>query len=96
MRIPLTRGHRTDPAARPADLDTELLLDAARLVVGYQFGSTSMLQRKLRVGFAACCRLMAQLEDHGIVGPSTGPAARPVLVAVGNLDQALDRIRAAQ
>jgi S-DNA-T family DNA segregation ATPase FtsK/SpoIIIE len=71
----------------------ELLAEAARLIVGSQFGSQSMLQRKLRVGFARAEQLMDQLHDLGIVGPSDGSHARDVLVTATELDEILGGAR---
>ena len=76
----MDREEEAEAAGEDGDFDDDLIREAARLVVSHQQGSTSLLQRRLKVGYSRAGRLMDQLENLGVVGPFQGSKARDVLV----------------
>jgi S-DNA-T family DNA segregation ATPase FtsK/SpoIIIE len=69
-----------EPGEEGGEADDALINEAAKLVITHQQGSTSLLQRRLKVGYSRAGRLMDQLENLGVVGPFQGSKARDVLV----------------
>jgi S-DNA-T family DNA segregation ATPase FtsK/SpoIIIE len=83
----IAEGEEAEPTGGPKDAD--LVVEAAKLVARHQLGSTSLLQRRLKVGYARAGRLMDELEEMGIVGAANGSKARDVLIDEGQLEGVL-------
>src|SRR5579884_558994 len=85
---------RLEQPPAPLDaLDRALLAEAVELVISSQFGSPSMLQRKLRIGYERVCWLLDRMEERGLVGPARGGYARTVLLPAHRVAEAVDAIR---